>query len=75
MDDFHTLGPPNSSQYEVNLLNCVHLFSDWGVSLHPDKLEGPSSVLTVLGIELDSLALQARLPKEKFDRIASLLDE
>lgn len=41
--------------------------------MHPDKLEGPSTVLTVLGIEL--VLLQARLPKEKFDRIASVLTE
>ena len=31
--------------------------------------------MTVLGTELDSLALQARLPKEKLDRISCLIDE
>ena len=31
--------------------------------------------MTVLGIELDSLALQAQLPKEKFDRISCLIEE
>ena len=36
-------------------------------------MEGPSTLLTVLGIELDSLLLQARLPQEKFDRIHTLL--
>ena len=75
LDDFHTLGPPNSSQCEQSLAACIKLFADWGVPLHPDKLEGPSTVMTVLGIELDSVALQARLPKEKFDRIMGLLDE
>lgn len=75
LDDFHTLGPPDSPQCEQNLATCIKLFSDWGVPLHPDKFEGPSTVMTVLGIELDSLALQARLPKEKFDRISSLIDE
>ena len=44
-----------------------------GILLHPGKLEGPSTLLTVLGIELDSLLLQARLPQEKFDRIHTLL--
>ena len=41
--------------------------------MHPGKLEGPSTRLAVLGIELDSESLQARLPQEKFDRIVSLL--
>lgn len=75
LDDFHTLGPPDSPQCDQNLATCIKLLSDWGVPLHPDKFEGPSTALTVLGIELDSLALQARLPKEKFDRISSLIDE
>ena len=43
--------------------------------MHPDKLEGPSTILTVLGIKLDSPALQARLPKDKFDCITSQLDD
>ena len=73
LDDFHTLGPPNSQTRQRNLDTCIQQFQDWGIPLHPDKLEGPSTLLTVLGIELDSLLLQARLPQEKFDRIHTLL--
>ena len=32
-------------------------------------------VLTVLGVELDSVLIQAQLPKEEFDHISSLLIE
>lgn len=74
LDDFHTLGPPNSSACQNNVDTCVRLFKEWRIPLHPDKLEGPSTCLTVLGIELDSLALQARLPHDKFERIAALLE-
>lgn len=42
--------------------------------LHPVKLEGPFTYMTVLGIELDSILLQARLSQEKFDGIVALLD-
>ena len=62
LDDFHTLGPPNSPVCQNNLDLCIRLLGDWGIPLHPDKLEGPSTYLTVLGIELDSIALQACLP-------------
>ena len=43
----------------------------WGMGypLHQGKLEGRSTCMAVLGIELDSLALQAHLSGEKFDRI------
>ena len=73
LDDFHTLGPPNSQTCQRNLDTCIQQFQDWGIPLHPGKLEGPSTLLTVLGIELYSLLLQACLPQEKFDRIHTLL--
>ena len=73
LDDFHTLGPPNSGICQQNLDTCVQLCKEWGIPLHPDKLEGPSTCITVLGIEIDTVKLQARLPKEKFDLIMSLL--
>ena len=51
------------------------VFSKLGILLHPDKLEGPLTCLTILGIELDSLNLQACLPQDKFDRMTALLED
>lgn len=45
VDDFHTLGPPNSKLCQHNLDTCIEQFR------------------SVLGIELDSLLLQAHLPQ------------
>ena len=72
LDDFHTLCPPNAPVCQNNVNTCVQLFSEWRIPLHPDKLEGPSICLMVLGIELDSMTLQAHLPQDKFDCIAAL---
>ena len=69
MHYFHTLGPPGSSVCQHNLDKSIDCFSKLGIPLHPDKHEGPSTCLTILGIELDLLNLQARLPQDKFDRI------
>lgn len=74
LDDFYTLGPPNSPACQYNLDTCIRLFKDWHIPLHPDQVAGPSTCLTVLGIELHSLTLQARLPRDKFDRIVALLE-
>ena len=73
LDDFHTLGPPGSSVCQHNVDRSVDCFSKLGI--HPGKLEGPSTCLTILGIELDSLNLLARLPQDKFDRITALLED
>lgn len=74
LDDFLTLGPPASSVCSDNLRSCIQLCAELGVPLNPDKLEGPSTCLTILGIELDSVSLQARLPENKRVRIISLLE-
>ena len=73
LDDFHTLGPPNSQMCQRNVDTSIQQFQDWGIPLHHDKLESPSTILTVLGIELYCLLLHARLAQEKFDCIHTLL--
>ena len=75
LDDFLTLGTPSSSICHNNLQTCVQLCEKLGLPLHPDKLEGPDTCLTILGIELNSENLQALLPADKRDRIIALLDE
>ena len=37
-------------------MTSVHMFANWGIPLHCDKLESPATRLTILGIELDPLA-------------------
>jgi len=75
LDDLYTLGPPSSLVCQTNLDRSIDCFSKLGVPLHPDKLEGQSTCLTILGIELDSLTLQVRLPQDKLDRTAALLED
>ena len=74
LDDFMTLGPPASPVCHHNLQACIRLCSILGLPLHLHKLEGPTTRLSILGIELDSTTLQAWLPEEKRDRIIALLD-
>ena len=38
-----------------------------------DKTEGPSTCLTILGIEVDSVAMELRLPNDKLERLSGLL--
>ena len=66
--------PPASSVCYNNLQACIQLCSKFGLPLHPDKLEGPSTCLSILGIELDSVRLQAWLPIDKRERIITLLE-
>lgn len=60
LDDFRTIGSPGSSICQHSLDNPSYCFSKLGIPLHPDKFKGPSTCLTVNGIELDSLLFQDR---------------
>ena len=70
LDDFITADSPQCAQnLSTALLVCDHL----GLPLHPGKCVGPTPVLAVLGIELDSLAQLARLPDEKLQALKELI--
>ena len=64
--DFLFMGPPESTS---NLAIMVQTCEELGVPLAMGKLEGPSTALTFLGIEIDTSRMEIRLPKEKLDRI------
>ena len=49
------------------------LCAQLGVPLAPEKTEGPAQVLTFLGIELDTVEMEARLPLEKLSKCHDLI--
>ena len=57
------------------LLLAKHFCAELGVPLHPGKFEGPTTCLTVLGIELDSVNQIARLPQSKLASLKLLLNQ
>ncbi len=48
---------------------AVPLCQRLGLPVAPDKVEGPTTTITFLGIELDSVALKIRLPVVKLQRL------
>ncbi len=48
----------------------MQVFEDLGVPVAQEKLEGPTTCLIFLGLEIDSITMQLRLPAEK---LAALL--
>ena len=75
LDDFLTMGPPGSSTCQRNLDIFAQLCKDLGVPLAVEKIEGPSTSLTFLGITLDTEQMEIRLPDEKLKRIKDDLQE
>ena len=73
LDDFLFVGHPESDQCTKSLQAALAVCSCLGVPVAPEKTEGPSSVITFLGIEIDTLAGQLRLPRDKLFRLQASL--
>ena len=73
LDDFLFVESPGAPgvALEVACSTCAAL----GVPIAPEKLEGPTTCVTFLGIELDSSHLVARLPADKLARVQHLVAE
>ena len=69
LDDYITLGPPASDRCQYNLRILEEVCTMLGVPLAAHKREGPTTCLTFLGIEIDSVASSLRLPEEKLQRL------
>ena len=73
LDDFITVGPPESSQCAHNLSTTLAVCKRLGPPFHPSKWVEPSTALVVLGIELDSVNQAARLPAKKLSALKELI--
>ena len=65
LDDYILFGAPNSMECREALDLALQLCRQLGVPIAAHKTEGPGTVLIFLGIELDTTAMEIRLPKEK----------
>ena len=71
LDDFLNVSPPSLplAQHQKSLL--LDLFAYLQVPVAPEKVDGPSTVLTFLGLELGTMALEIRLPPSKLTKLST----
>ena len=73
LDDFLVLGPPDQPVCAEALATTLAVCEELGFPVAEDKTEGPSTTFTFLGIEIDTLQLQLRLPQDKLLRLTSTI--
>ena len=69
LDDFLVFGAPGSDRCKQNLEMALKGCRVLGVPVAPHKTEGPSTTLVFLGIELDTVKQELRLPIDKLGRL------
>lgn len=72
LDDFLFIGPPNSSKCYSALISFYKLPQDIGLPIKPSKTVLPTTTLTFLVLELDTVKFEIRLPQ---DKLVSLMEE
>ena len=75
LDDFLTIGPPNSTICYHNLNAIIRLCKVLGVPLAVEKVSGPSTTIEFLGVILDTGKMEACLPAEKLARTKQMVTE
>ncbi len=73
LDDFLFLGSPKGGECESSLRRAVEVCQRLGVPLATEKVEGPNRGLTFLGIFLDTMKMELRLPEDKLHRLSQLI--
>ena len=75
LDDFITVGRPGSLECQENLGVMLKMCEATGTPIDPGKMEGPCTTLVFLGIEVNTVAMQLRLPREKLVRLNETLKQ
>ncbi|KAM4794908.1 uncharacterized protein WCC33_000060 [Rhinophrynus dorsalis] len=73
LDDFLFIGPGDSDECSRLLHGFREIAACFGVPIAEEKTEGPQSVITFLGIEINSVDMVFRLPQDKLDALVSLV--
>ena len=73
LDDFLLLGSPGTQECEHALQITRSTCLELGIPLALDKIEGPSTCITFLGIQLNSTTMTVSLPPQKIAELRLLL--
>lgn len=74
LDDFFFVSPGGSGLCQFLLDTFRFLMDKFGVPLSAEKTEGPCTVLSFLGIEIDSVQMVFRLPADKLSKLVDMID-
>lgn len=73
LDDFLFVGPPNSPECAKALQSFRTLAQDINIPIQEEKTVSPTTVLTFLGIEIDTVKCEVRLPEDKLTSLKEVL--
>ena len=74
LDDYFMAGPPGDPACASHLEDFLTVAAQLGVQVVMEKVEGPTTILTFLGLQLDSSQQEIKLPADKLRELLEELD-
>ena len=75
LDDFLILGAPGTQEAAVALDTVQYFLTTAGILVAHNKTEGPTTALSFLGILIDSVCFELRLPADKLVNLVVLVSQ
>ena len=75
IDDFLTIGAPFSEECRKNTITMQSVCDEAGLPVEPSKSVGPTTCITFLGIQIDSIRQELSLPKEKLNQLQEMITQ
>ena len=73
LDDFIFIGSSLSNDCAVLMHTFKSISASLGVPIADEKTVGPTTVLTFLGLVIDTVLMMVRIPQEKLEKLQNLL--
>lgn len=73
LDDFIFIGPSDSDNCSVLMHTFSKICDTIGVPINDEKTVGPTTLLTFLGLDIDTVTMTLRIPIEKLERLKTKL--
>jgi hypothetical protein len=74
LDDFLFGGKSETTQCQETMHTFEQVCTSLGIPIANEKTKGPSTVITFLGVEFDTINMELRLPSEKLQKLQLQLD-
>ena len=75
IDDFLTMGVPNSQECLQNTQIMQSVCDEAGLPMEPSKSVGPTTLLVFLGILIDTVEGELRLPQDKLSQLQATISQ
>ena len=73
LDDYLIGGPPSSAECHTSLRTMLSVCEQLGFLIAEEKIDGPTTSITFLGIQIDSIKRELRLPLDKLQALRTEL--